>query len=233
MLKTYPEHLLRLARDGVIGPRAMGAATHGGQIEQAARRRAGQALAEVATQAEQARAAAAAQGRAEGLADAIAQALPPLTALLGDAAALRQAALAELALALRESLAAEGLCAALVIQRCTRLLAGTDAITVYVPQADTALVEALQARLAALPAAQRDAVQIRRAGVPLPLLKAGGIMVELDPQAAVMAAVDHALDSTLVQANALQRRQALRACAFPAAAALAEAPLPLETHDER
>ncbi len=204
MLKSFPEHVLAHAQDGVIAPSALGQAARADQLESAARRRATALLDALPAQVDGATAQARIDGFSQGYADAIAEAVPLLVAALGDVQSLRAAVLARLREVITASLAAEGVDAALVVARCEQLLAGADAgMELYVPAQMPALGEAVLAQLADRPWA--TSLTLLSARSALPMLKAGPLLFELDPAGAIAAAVEASVDAQALEAGARQR----------------------------
>lgn len=207
MLKSFPEHVLAHAQGGVIAPSALGQAARADQLEAAARRRAAAVLGALPEQVDAATAQARLDGFREGYADAIAEAVPLLAAALGDVQATRDAVLGQVREVIGESLAAEGVEAALVVRRCEQLLgAAESALVLYVPEQMPALGESVLAQLATK--ADAPPVQIVAARSALPMLKAGPLLFELDPAGAMAAAVEASVDADALEAAARQRASA-------------------------
>lgn len=207
MLKSFPEHVLPHARQGVIAPSALGQAARAEQIESAARRRASDVLSALPDQVDAAKTQARRDGFSAGYADAIAEAVPLLAAALNDVQALREAVLGKVREVIAASLAAEGVEAALVVRRCEQLLASTGpGLELYVPGHTPELGAAVLARLAETsPAAE---LQVLPAQTPLPILKAGPLLFELDPVGAMAAAVETRVDADALEAGARERAAA-------------------------
>ncbi len=207
MLKSFPEHVLAHAQGGVIAPSALGQAARADQLEAAARRRAAAVLGALPEQVDAATAQARLDGFRDGYADAIAEAVPLLAAALGDVQATRDAVLGQVREVIAESLAAEGVEAALVVRRCEQLLgAAESALVLYVPEQMPALGESVLAQLATK--ADAPPVQIVAARSALPMLKAGPLLFELDPAGAMAAAVEASVDADALEAAARQRASA-------------------------
>lgn len=207
MLKSFPEHVLAHAQGGVIAPSALGQAARADQLEAAARRRAAAVLGALPEQVDAATAQARLDGFREGYADAIAEAVPLLAAALGDVQATRDAVLGQVREVIAESLAAEGIEAALVVRRCEQLLgAAESALVLYVPEQMPALGETVLAQLATK--ADASCVQIVASRSALPMLKAGPLLFELDPAGAMAAAVEASVDADALEAGARQRASA-------------------------
>lgn len=207
MLKSFPEHVLAHAQGGVIAPSALGQAARADQLEAAARRRAAAVLGALPEQVDAATAQARLDGFREGYADAIAEAVPLLAAALGDVQATRDAVLGQVREVIAESLAAEGVEAALVVRRCEQLLgAAESALVLYVPEQMPALGESVLAQLATK--ADAPCVQMVASRSALPMLKAGPLLFELDPAGAMAAAVEASVDADALEAAARQRASA-------------------------
>ncbi|HDS1581799.1 TPA: hypothetical protein QEL15_003915 [Stenotrophomonas maltophilia] len=206
MLKKFPEQALRFAVDGVIPPSALGQARHAQQLEHYARRRAGAMMAPLPGQIAQAKKDARLTGYTHGYADAIAEVVPHLAALLADVHSLRDGLRQQLCNVLTRSLQAEGVHAELIVQRCAQQLASPDPILLFLPEQDLLLRQALQARLQALPGA--DAVQLRSTDGPHALLKVGSRVLELDPVGPLLVALDDELDVAALEEEARRRAQA-------------------------
>lgn len=202
MLKQFPEVILDYAAGGVISPSALGCAARATQLEQVARQRAGAALGEIPERAEQALRQARLDGHAKGYVDAVLAAVPHLVNLLADAQQLRASLRAQLQQVLECSLQAEGVAHELIVNRCRRALAGTDEITLYLPEKDTLLADALREGLSGLDGGTR--VQLRATQSPYPALKAGPLMAELDPVGPLLAAIDAPVDTAVLEAAAQQ-----------------------------
>jgi hypothetical protein len=204
MLKSFPEQALAHALGGVIAPSALGMAARAGQLETHARRRAADVLAGVPPQVETAIAQARLDGYQQGYAEAVAVAVPLLAAALADVQALREAVLGQVREVISTSLAAEGVDAALVVQRCAQALGTPDtALVLYVPEDALALGEAVRAQLARQSPSQT--LHILPAQASLPMLKIGPLLFELDPAGAISAAVEASVDATALEAGARQR----------------------------
>lgn len=203
MLKQYPERLLDFAYAGVIAPSAVGEAAKAEQLEQIARRRAAKAVAEAEGQADALREQARREGYAQGYADGVAVAAAPLHALLGDAQRLRDQLSARMREVLESSLEAEGVAAALVVQRCESALAESSEVALCIPERDTELARAVKARLGDDPR-----IIVRSGQAPSPLLQVGPLTVELNLSAPLLTAIDATVDEAAL-AVAAQHRAAL------------------------
>jgi hypothetical protein len=205
MLKSFPEQALAHAHGGVIAPSALGLAARAGQLESHARQRAAEVMANVPPQVDAAIGQARRDGYQQGYAEAVGVAVPLLAAALADVQALREAVLGQVREVVTASLATEGVDAALVVRRCERALGNTDgALVLYVPEATPALGEAVLAQLAD----PSPPLQVVSARVPLPMLKAGPLLFELDPAGAISAAVEASVDAAALEAAARQRAEA-------------------------
>lgn len=207
MLKSYPEHALAHAHGGVIAPSALGLAARAGQLESHARQRAAEVMASVPPQVDAAMGQARLDGYQQGYAEAVGVAVPLLAAALADVQALREAVLGQVREVVTASLAAEGVDAALVVRRCEQALGNADdALVLYVPEATPALGEAVLAQLASQ--SPSPTLQVLAARAPLPMLKAGPLLFELDPAGAISAAVEASVDAAALEAAARQRADA-------------------------
>lgn len=208
MLKSYPEQALAHAHAGVIAPSALGLAARAGQLEAHARQRAADVMANVPTQVDAAIGQARLDGYQQGYAEAVAVAVPLLAAALADVQAVREAVLGQVRDVVTASLAAEGVDAALVVRRCEQALGSTDAaLVLYVPEETPALGDAVLAQLTfQLPSP--PPLQLVPARAPLPMLKAGPLLFELDPAGAISAAVEASVDAAALEAAARQRADA-------------------------
>jgi hypothetical protein len=205
MLKSFPEQALAHAHGGVIAPSALGLAARAGQLESHARQRAAEVMASVPPQVDAAIGQARLDGYQQGYAEAVAVAVPLLAAALADVQALREAVLGQVREVVTASLAAEGVDAALVVRRCEQALGNADAaLVLYVPEATPALGEAVLAQLGD----PSPPLQVVPARAPLPMLKAGPLLFELDPAGAISAAVEASVDAAAIEAAARQRAAA-------------------------
>ncbi|WP_421569860.1 hypothetical protein [Stenotrophomonas sp. PD6] len=204
-MKSFPEQALAHAHGGVIAPSALGLAARAGQLESHARQRAAEVMASVPPQVDAAIGQARLDGFQQGYAEAVGVAVPLLAAALADVQALREAVLGQVREVVTASLAAEGVDAALVVRRCEQALGNTDgALVLYVPETTPTLGEAVLAQLTC----QSPPLQVVSARSPLPMLKAGPLLFELDPAGAISAAVEASVDAAALEAAARQRAEA-------------------------
>jgi hypothetical protein len=207
MLKSYPEQVLNFAVGGVIAPSALGQAARADQLVAVARQRAAEVLQAVPAQVDAALAQARSEGFQQGYAEAVELAVPLLAATLADVQAQRATLLGQLRAVIQDSLAAEGVEAALIIARCERALAeGESRMMLHVPAQSPTLADAVKARLTEC--ASTPPLQLARGEGPLPLLRLGTMVFELDPAGAMHRAVEASVDADALETAARTRADA-------------------------